>query len=297
MNNLVAYKERLLPVLKRSDILNDIDAARNDYGKLLMPELLAAEEALGKTRDAHLNKMFDSLVRIAKLPRSGSPIKGLQGALGEVEKSLDKVQDMIKHDFAGEQIATESMTYRQVALLRYVEIARFAFEYTLRFLRYAYMVELNAAGQKDNDIITKNELKALTDQFESFANSVMVLAQEPAKIEKALKETPNIVVDEKTSDALSFTSGGKADPTRSDFILFNLKWNPIYRVRLLIADFQARKYRKAKEELRMFEIQRLRIENARKGRADPILDKQANELTGIINELQHDINQMEKSYA
>ena len=47
----------------------------------------------------------------------------------------------------------------------------------------------------------------------------------------------------------------------------------------------------------MFEIQRLRIENARKGRADPILDKQASELTGIINELQHDINDMEKSYA
>jgi len=295
MDSLVAYKERLLPVLKRSELLNDIDAIRNDYGKLLMPELALAEETLNKAKDAQLVKMFDSLVRISRISRTGGAISGLKNALAGVEKSLDKVQDLIKHDFGGEQIATESMTYRQIALLRYVEIARFVFEYTLRFLRYAYMVELNAAGQKNNDIITKNELKSLTELFESYAFSITVLAQDPSKTEKALKETPNILVDEATSDALSFTSGGKADPTRSDFI--SLKWNPIYKIRLFMADFQARKYRKAKEELRMFEIQRLRIENARKGQADPILDKQAIELTGIINELQHDINQMEKEYA
>ncbi|MCK9234972.1 MAG: hypothetical protein M0R77_01085 [Gammaproteobacteria bacterium] len=303
MDPLVAYKEKLLPILKKTDLLDDVDRIRTEYTKYLIPELERNATVVNKPKDKDIERMFDTIHRIGKISRRDNALSGLSESFKNTVESLDKVQDVIKKEFTGEQIATDVLTYRQVALIRYVEISNFVLNYSLRLLRFILSKELDAAGQKGNDSITPNERTSLNNNFVNYASALPIVTLNASQIDKTLKETPSVVIDEAASDVLSFHTAGKADPTKAGLVatdwnpLYHSNWNPIYRTRLLIAEWQAKEYRKIVEELKMFEVQRLRIENARQGRADPILDKRAEELGGIINDLQYEINRMEKNYA
>lgn len=297
MDSLTAYKEKLLPVIKRSNILDDLDTSRDNFQRILITELREAAETISKPKSRKLANMADTIYRTSGIRRSGSIFGDMANALTEFIETSDKLHALIKDDFKNEDIGTDTLTYRQAALLRYVEISQFVFDYSMRFLRFAYKEELSETDkdQVGNDRLTPNEQKFLEDHFIAYTNALAVITQPKDKLEKGLKEVPTIPIDSEVGDVLSFTSGGKADPTRSNFI--SLSWNPIYRFRMWRAQQQAEAYHRTRSQLQMFEVQRLRIQKSREKTPDPLLDKRANELTGIINELQASINKMEKSYG
>lgn len=297
MDSLTAYKEKLLPVIKRSNILDDLDTSRDNFQRILLTELREGAGVIAKPKSRKLANMADNIYRTSGIRRSGSIFGDMANGLTEFVETADKLHAMIKDDFKNEDIGTDSLTYRQAALLRYVEISQFVFDYTLRFMRFAYKEELTEAdkNQVGNDRLTPNEQKFLEEHFIAYCNALAVITQPKDKLEKTLKEVPTIPIDSEVGDVLSFTTGGKADPTRSNFI--SLSWNPIYRYRMWRAEQQAEEYHKTRSQLQMFEIQRLRITKAREKEPDPLLDKRADELTGIINELQASLNKMEKRYG
>ena len=73
--------------------------------------------------------------------------------------------------------------------------------------------------------------------------------------------------------------------------------NPIYHIGMRIAEWQAKRYKSAKEELSLLQLRKLNLERVSAGKPDAKIQSEIKYLEARIQGLNFDIDEMEKKYA
>lgn len=296
--NVEQYTQNLPEIIEKARIVNDIDLIGQINEDSIVPTLEAMSESFtkGRFKSPELLRLEESAKRGGQFKMDGAlmaTLSKLNVKVGEVIRSLKRVVDKE----IPRRLATAGMTYRQAATLRTVELLNFYTNYTNNLVSF-YLAHEISSNTKQPTGMSRKEEQEISANWAGYLAVVGLLSQmgeSSSSLDAFLKAIPEITVDTSGNTTTFTTSNVALDPTLRGFI--SLRFNPMYYIQGWLAEWDAKKYRLAKEEKEMYELQLLYLENQRTGTEDPTLEKMIQEKKELIAVMRYRMEKVEKKYA
>lgn len=301
INHLLGYIKSLMPHLDKDAVLEDARVTKSELELTVIPAVRQAAEHFKVSKIESLNvknlstiffRNYDlakasSNVNIASEIYSKLPI--VSENLGFIEKEFESI--------ANPDILTEAITAKKAILIRALDQMSFISRYTLDLLTYIYTQETIAAdpeaeGELD---ISKNTTQRVIQNIATYASLLTTYGNKNFMLEKRLDKIPEVLLSEKTADSVVSTfDADKLDPLNTPFAM-NFFYNPIYHVRLVIAEWQASRYKANKDKKKMLELRLLYLKMLSDDKKDASVQKEIAYTQERIDSLEYSMKKMERS--
>lgn len=296
------YIRSLLPSFEKARVMEDIRLMREELLSNTLPPYENAARAFGKRKfEAKQIQDFEKeFSKAVKTKVRGNFIAVSAEALKEAKASLD-VLEQLADEYYAEDIFKNGLTFLKANLLQYLEAISFAMRYSRKLLLWTYASETNVLENNTDKIgqeLNGPERDWLGKHAETYFRVInILLTNNPKGIEKALTEIPDIVIEENNVDVVKRTVGmTKLDPFRLGLI--PLAINPIYHVRMAIADWQVARVKAAQEEKRVLEYRLLHLKELDKGNtADAKLQENIEYTESRLEKLNYRLAKLEDKYG
>lgn len=293
---ILAFVKNLLPKFGKDRLQEDINICKNELQNTVIPSYEAAASALSTLQSKEAKEFEKLWFTYVKTAKKGSLVTSIQKKLQDIQPMLDMVENYTQKEFESE-IIVAGMTVLKSTLVRMIEIADFTTTYSLRFLNYLYVLEtthiLGEPG-KVGSSLTPGEINLIKTHFVEFCIAVNALAKDPRQAEKVLETVPEILVNTRGEAALKVFGESKVDPLNV-FQVKGFTHNPIYRVGLMVAEFQANRYKKAKELKSILELRLLNLQQIKAGNPEAQVDREIDIIQSRIDALDEKIRKAEES--
>lgn len=292
--NTSDYVRSLLPNIDRETVLENLTVVNDHVTKRYLPSYTDAADTF---KDKFTNKDVLKLEAAIKTATGGtSLISAVIRVLNNIKLLGDDLQAFIRKNW-GDQIATAGISYNTQNVLQLSDLLRFTGDYADRLLMWIYNKELSDLGASPD--ITNNFTPAQNRFLENnrinFIKCVEFLTKSARMVKSSLDSIPEIAVIPEKDQAMQRTYGsGKLDPLRLGFVNFDI--NPLYRVSLMIGQWQAEHYEKVKEDKKALELRRLYLESLRNGEQNANLERQITNLDTRIEKASMKLANMEDKW-
>lgn len=297
--NIIDYIKTLLPRFGKDRVIEDARMITAELENVTVPTWKTASEVLGdyKFMSKEMRDYERVFERIVKNSRFGL-IPTIADTLENTVKVFKVLEDKAEKTFE-EDILADGITLQKATILRSLEAVRFMSEYSLLFLNYLYIEETGAVGAKNYNAkteLSKAELDYIDENFAQFCATINVFEQSVDKFKNKLDSIPDLVVSLDASDMVFSTFGeSKINPLGFAYTVNGFNKNPIYHVGLVVAEYQANKYKRNVELKRVLELRLLNLQRLQKGDVqDAKLEKEINWIQSRVQRLDHDIKKAEE---
>lgn len=294
------YLASLLPSFEADRVKKDILTLREELKNTTLPAYSAAADNFKRVNlIAKMTQDYDKrFQQIVKVDVRGNYVIVTNEVMHRLAGNLDALEELVDRYFANDVVA-KGLTFLKANLIQYLEACSFALRYGRKLLLWTYQCETNAA-KKDvaamGQELTEYERNYLAKNAQHFANVIRILSGKAKELETAIEQCPDVVITAENVPVLQRTMGlAKTDPFK--FNLIPVKLNPIYHIRMAIAEYQVKCYKTAIEEKRTLEYQLMALENARTGKKDPKLEEAIEYNQNRLQKMNVDIQRMEEEYA
>lgn len=297
---ILSFLQSLLPNFKKDQILEDLKVSRTEIKEFTIPSY---ESSLGllktwKFKHDEIKDLQSTFNRMVKDSGHGNMVEQIHNKFKIVLENTAVLEKMVETTYS-EDIAGAGLTYLKANMLQFVEFVGFTSNYARKLLIYIYILE-TSLYEESKTVITESlspaEVKWIKDNFISFCVALNIVGCDSKKVKKSLDDIPDIVITTDNYDTLSSTMGEtKLDPFQMKLIA---TWvNPIYHVRMFIAEWQADRYKVAKEELKLLQLRKLNLEKISSGKPDAHLEKEIEYMESRIQSLNYKVKKMEEAHA
>lgn len=297
IEDIKEYVTSLVPGFQRSELLNDLEATRAELVEQTLPPYASAvtEKVFANGFKSTWCRETDRYITGRLHGQRGDYIEVTQRVLAQFPDKLDWLQKEIERSF-DRDISSVGLTYPKTTLIHLVEAYGFVVKYARKLLLATYGFELPAVDKKSaiEFPLNKAELAQLNTQLTTYVWYLGILTNSKEKLATAIHAAPDVVVDLTTIDVVAEVKGADTiDPLRAGFIKYT--WNPIYHVRVAIAEWQAARYHAAVEERKALELRLLHLKMARTGNKDAALEKQIAYQESRAQKMNIEIIEMERN--
>lgn len=288
----------LLASFDKDSVIEDIDMVTEELTNNVLPLYKQAKDKFKthnfistsvKTFEAKLNKNIKFKYKDNFLNAIYESLEGTQTVLGVMRNyAVNGFNDTI---------TTQALNLRNLNVLQFVEILGFIVRYARRFLNCILVMETNAL-RKDDEFksIVKAEIGYLQQGIDGFSKSLNIVHRKPTEYTQLFDEIPEILINNETVDStIAMVGDKKADPLEMRFI--PPVFNPIYHVRMAIADWQASRYKESEEEMRVVQLRIYQLEKLKDGEEDPRLEQQIEYNHDRLRKLTMKVEKMREEYA
>jgi hypothetical protein len=292
------FIKSLLPSFDKSRMVDDLDNVKKRLGEL-MPPLKAIAEIAGDRKfnnewAAGVNSDFLNKVKMNPKVR-GNMYANMYKIMLNVEASIPIIETQITRYFK-EEIMKEAMTAVRISILQFIESYGFVIDITGQILLVTMQLEEDAATNATEPSVVAGELNTLASKLNDYYSSMNLLAGPKEDLEKKINSIPDVTIDsENIASVTAVVEAGKLDPFGFGFI--GAKLNPIYHIRIAIAEYQTERYRLAKDTKQALELRLLRLKQLDAGKDDAALQLKIRNIEARIEDLSYKIKKMEEAYA
>ena len=292
MKPILDYLRGLLPLYERRELLNVINSLRDEHTECLMPAVQQVRDLLGDhTFTSKLYGEYEVQLR--------RQINYNQPAITLLVKSIENLQALFPflekevRDHFGPQIASGSMTYDAVNVMRYLDSVGFYVRYARKFLLKIVADEATALGGTPQDLV-KGEREYLEQNLANFAGLLPSMIKSEGELRQTFRKVSTAVVDSATAD-LAFTSLGKdkIDPLRIANCSPQENW--LMSVGRMWVEWQVARHKSAQEDLAALKMRLVELEELkRNGKASPAVQKAIGRLEDRISKLDARLKKVEE---
>lgn len=272
--NVTKYLRSLLPNFDKVRVMEEIRITRGEIKDVTEPLYHKAAPFITKwtVKSPEVKELITTFNRFVH--PNGNAFTYIQKSFPAILENLDEVEAMIEQIYSDE-VAGSGLTFLKSNLLQFVECASFVSRYARKLLIYVYIhetAEYKDGGTVLTDSLTPFESDWIKSNFVPFCQALMATSGQKAKLKKELDDIPDIVVTEDNADSLGKTMGqSKLDPLNMGFIPVWL--NPIFHVRMMVAEWQSARYKQAREELAVLQLRQINLEQLQDGKPDAAVQK------------------------
>lgn len=291
------YLDGLLPNFSKQRLLDDLNIMREELRENTLPPLESLARTFGTRKwTSPWVKAFDEqFAKETKIRYSGNFLKGMEETMKTVLENMDVVEKMIGQYYA-DDVLRDAMTILRVNLMQYLETMNFAIHYTRRLLVAAVSIEIKAVDAQATSEVLPGEMEWLDRGRMNYFTTLHILSDKPAVIEQKFKELPDMTINKDSAqNVMAVTGISKVDPF--SFGLIPTWLNPIYHIRMAIADWQVTRMKAAQEEKRMLEFKLLQLKLAHEGKKDAKLEQQIEYTDTRIQKLNYKLKEWEADYG
>ncbi len=299
---LLDFIKSLIPALSKSEVLEDVRVTESELETTVIP---AANQAAENIKIIKLNSQ-DNKNLINVFFRNYSLSSSSKNILEEIANKLPVVLQNLKESEslfdkeAGKDIIASGVTNRKAILLRAIEQISFISRFTLDLISVLYYNECknNESVENTDEIsLPKVTIDRVTKNLAVYATLLSVYGDKKFTIEKRLTDLPDVVLNDSTASAvLSVYGDNKLDPIGTPLVL-GFENNPIYHVRLVIAEWQANRYKSMRDKKKMLELRLMHLKLLDDKKSDPKLEKEISYIQSRIDSIEYSMAKMEKDVS
>ena len=151
MSKILEFVKDLLPKINKSRLQEDLNITRNEFQNIVIPSYAAAAPTLTKLTSPKAADFERQWATFAKGAKRGPLIASIQNQLEGIIPTLELMEKLVDKEFEVE-ILVAALTVQKATMIRLLEITSFISTYSLRFLNYIYIQELQATVGPDKEI-------------------------------------------------------------------------------------------------------------------------------------------------
>lgn len=295
--------KKLFPTLEQRRFLDMCDKEQDVLTTILLPGIYTYNETMKelgvRTSTVKRAKDFEKYFTAngqAQLDRKYWNAWGfqLEGIAERLYKKIDIIRVYIKRDFQS-KVVSDSLTFKQVNVIRLLDLAKFWEDYALKLLHQVIWEECeqNMVASPVKPLV-KAQLTWLDENKAHFYRLSSIFAQKDVDFQKTLESISDIVISD-VGEQNAAVLGQSADafklgfmPVIGDIIL-------LVRERNLAVENEEYEANKSRLQTLQLQLQALRIKLEESGEdVSPALLKQIEYQTNRINELEYKITAYEK---
>lgn len=295
---MFSFFEQMRSNYETNQIINECETIIDrieDIVKPVLENIVEAHEKLGSYNSrAPMAVEFEKKVRKTRNSMSSADLKDwstmLMATVTRLTKSPNELLVIIKRYFSGE-VAKEGMTYKQINILRLVDLMNFFTRYAMKFIDYVTSTEADLAGIKIKyKALAPIEQQWLEDNLDNFVKIWFIFTDKNVTIEEAIKESSTLIVSESNG---MVGDNKRKDPLNVGFmpILGDFfKFVGLQYVRIQNDIYEAEKARLVATQLRLQALKQKQEE----GDVDPAILKQIEYYTELAQKLEYEIAKYEE---
>lgn len=295
---LFNFINSLLPRIQKDEVVEDIRVTLGELNNNVMP---GYEDAVRFLKDYKikskenegLSTAFFRNYELGKGSRQNSFITEIESKLKNVRENLEAVRDM-NETLLEEDILKDGLSVKKAILMRSAEQLSFLTRYAIDLLNYFYVNESKESGSESSKLLPI-QVQRVEGNIANFTHILNVFGNEPKAFNEFFESMPDIIINDKTHAAISAVyANDKIDPIGSKIAL-GFEGNPIYHLRIAIAEWQANRYKVAKDKKRMLELRLLNLKMLQESSQDPKLEQEIAYIQSRIESLEFKMSKMEQS--
>lgn len=294
------FLESLLPTVSKDTVRDDLNLSVEEFNQHVDPVYKQFEKNFqnyqfkNPTLNAFEKKLKNSDVQINY---SGNWLVAIyKEAIKHTPEKIKLVQYMMDDNSKTADFVREAMKVREVNAVQLAEVLSFMVRYSRRLLNYAVTIETNYLKQEDeNGRVLIAEVEWINKHYSPFLVGLAFLATKKAKATELIDKVPDILVNKANAQEVMAVASHTADPFRMGFIPLVL--NPIYHVRMRIAEWQAARYHEAKFEQQALATKLMYLQKKAEGKDDAKLERTIEEYERLLAKKTYELHAMEEKYA
>lgn len=274
-------------------VIENVGVTRDELINNTIPPVEKLIKAIPDARD-YGSQTFElynqAILRELSGARNGLMFHPILEALRNGVEVLSFVDAQLSADFS-DNVTQSSITLTRATTLQLLDTVNFVARYTRRLCDVIFIAETNKKVVPDgNELagVTAAEIEFLASGRDRYIRSLKIIAKPIGSIEDAYKQIPEVVVADMKSGVISALHGNdKMDPLQ--FGLIQSKADPIWVLGNIYVQYQARRYKTAKEEKAILELRIERYKAILANKPDPkmasIIEKREAELDRMRGQL------------
>ncbi|WP_257292801.1 hypothetical protein [Endozoicomonas sp. ONNA1] len=290
------YVRSLLPSFEKTRILEELRTAREELVDITIPAFKAGSEAFKTNKFKHRetqswDKQFKNYLK--ENAYKNDYISSIYQILNRSLKVIDDIGVLVNKSYSNDVMA-DALSYIKANLLQYTEMLRFINTTSRRLLLLTYGLEASTVNKEaDRDIFKSIDAKHVQKHLTNYIVALNILNRPVGEVEKSMKKIPDMDINPENVQNVRETVGAsRIDPF--GFGLIPVFMNPIFHVRMAIANWQAKQYKLAQEEKTQLELKLFHLKQSRSGKRDAKLEQNIEYTQDRIEKLAYKIHRMEE---
>lgn len=296
---IINFIKSLLPHIDKEDVMEDVDNTKSELVSGVIPSYQSAviyfkATAIKSDNNQDIQKVFYRNYEIKARGKKSSVVEDVSTALANVKINLDYLSDQVENLFSRD-IIKDGLTIRKAILLRGVEHMTFITRYSLDLLNLIYINEAKSVNAELTEgFSTSDRTVKLTEKnLFIFARLLYWYSQDLEKFKITLSRGKEAILnDETTQNVIALYNEEEVDPIASGLVS-EFEGNPIYHIRLIIAEWQSDRYKSFKDKKKMLELRLLHLKSMETG-SDPKLEKEIEYIQDRITSIEYKMSKMEQ---
>lgn len=213
----------------------------------------------------------------------------------------ERINDMIRMSNinTGRIVSKVEITYPQANIIRLAELLEFFQVFARKLLLQIYAKEHESLSDKTNVLsepLSPLEVKWLETHYESFIILLNVFSVNKEDFVRTLSSIPDIAIDEneEVQAAVRANAGARTDPFMLGIIPYT--WNPIYHIRMGLAEWRKARLDAAYSERELLELRLELIRAKQAGEPNAKLEDSIERMQNRLKKLNVKIIELENSF-
>lgn len=294
--SFITYIKSFLPQFSKDRVAELARINQSEIDTLVIPSYKEAEAGL-KTRDFKSKSIKDfsnTFKQNVGIASGDNIVTAIRKAMENVSKNNKYISDKTEETFESE-VVIAGVTVLKANLIRLLELNSFLTRYSMRFLNYLYILEteaVNADPRYTKDSLSMGEIAWLEKSFLDFCFALRVCSKSDKEVTKLISTIPDVVLGEGAEAVIQTLGESKVDPFNTK-PLSGFTNSPIFHVRLIVAQYQANRYKEQKELKKILELRLLNLQNSQSGKPNAATEKEIDYIQSRVDRISEDLRQAE----
>jgi hypothetical protein len=298
---IIDYFRSLLPSFEKSRITEDARVTYSSVENSSIPTYKEAEKVF--TSFVFRSKKIKDLVpvfnRITESPAKNNIVLSISRFLSKLLDHQSIVREKIESVFE-DAVITEGMGCLKGNLIRILEVTAFLSDYATRFLNYIYIHETAEAKGDESyvkDNIVPAEEQYIQENFVLFCTFMKYMSIDKEKLKRTLDNMPDVLLNANNANVIGGTFGeAKLDPLLICGFGASIG-NPIYMIRLNIAEMQVGRYKQRQELKKVLELRLLNLNMQLEQNPSAQLEREIEVTQGRVDKLTYALKKTEEGVS
>lgn len=298
---IMDFVKSLLPSLQKNQITEDLRITLSELEEVVTPSYRFATEYLKTSKlksdkNKELATQFYRNFDLQGSSKQPSYIGEVNRRIEFIKENVVYLRELVEKDF-DELTVSEGMTAKKVVVVRAASALSFISRFSTDLLNYMYVQEAIAVNAELDESLQLSPaaLKHVERNIGNFASVLSDFGIPNKDFSKILLSIPEVVISSKTDQALKgMYSDQQLDPFKSSYIQ-GFTGNPIYHLRMVIAEWQSNRYKANKDKKKTLELRLLHLKLQNEGKDDPKIEQEINYVQSRVDKIERYLKDVEES--
>ena len=277
---ILTYFKTLLNVFPKAQLTEDLRITLAELDTTAVPVYQSAVEFFKVTKiqsaeGKRLSSDFYRNVDMNGAAKQSSVVAEIARRLPFIRENAEYVSKQIDA-LMGRDVIREGLNAKQASFIRSAEAISFISRFSLDFLNYIYMSEaLEVSSElKDSLRLSPATIKHVQLNTTRFFKLISDYGIPHKDFIKLYEKIPEVSIGNNNANGVkAMFSAVELDPFKNS-LMSNFVGNPIYHIRMQIAEWQANRYKANKDKKKVLELRLLHLKTLNEKENNPAIEKE-----------------------